>query len=276
MGAIAGAAASAAGAGAAMRKAPARQHKDAKGKPNLVLIHGGGLNTHVWYPTIAALCAQPVNPFGRILALDLPGCGEKRSVDTAAMNRAAVARNLLDEVLAANVAGAILVCHSASNFVMPELSRSGVFSQVCNLEGPVLRKGETGGSIFGKGLIGSDPEHVGNPVDPATATRYELRRAQFCLDLEGDQCDFHVKESFKDNIPRCLLEEPAVAFDATTSPPATYIIAERSTVFPVEWQKRFAARLGPNVRLGAVPGDHLAPLTCPAPLARELSRLYPG
>lgn len=274
MGAIAGAAISAAGAGAATRKAPKRQGLVSKDKPNLVLLHGGGLSTHVWYPTIAALCAQPVNPFGRILPLDLPGCGKKRSMDTSAMNRAAVARNLLDEVHSAGMSGAILVCHSASNFVMPELAASGVFSLICNLEGPVLRNGETGGSIFGTGLIGSDPEHVGNPVDPKTATPYQLRHAQFCLDLDADQCDFQVKESLKDNIPRCLLNEPAVAFDPAASPPATYIIAERSTVFPVEWQQRFAARLGPKVRMGSIPGDHLAPLTCPVPLARELSRLY--
>lgn len=249
------------------RQRPIQRH-------DLVLVHGGGVSAHLWDGTVALLNSAANNPFGRILQLDIPGCGSKQGMDTSRMSRRDVARSLNDEVRSAGFTKPILVCHSAGNFLMPDMVLDGAYSQVCNLEGPVLLAGELGGGIFGKGLIGSDPAYVGNPVDPAKVSAYELRHAQFCRDLPQEECDRYVAESLKEVIPRSLMNEPAIALRPEQLPPAAYIIARRSTVFPVEWQRRYAARLGPKVRIAEIEADHLAPKTRPGLVASALLGLY--
>ena len=70
------------------------------------------------------------------------------------------------------------------------------------------------------------------------------------------------------------MNEPAIALSPQQLPPAAYIIARRSTVFPIAWQRRYAARLGPKVRVVEIEADHLAPKTRPELVARALLGLY--
>src|SRR5436309_281842 len=49
---------------------------------NYAFLHGGGQGSWVWNEAIAALHQQCQGKLGRVLALDVPGCGEKRGPDT--------------------------------------------------------------------------------------------------------------------------------------------------------------------------------------------------
>lgn len=42
---------------------------------DIAFVHGGGQGSWVWDDTLAALDLQAGNAFGRVVALDAPGCG---------------------------------------------------------------------------------------------------------------------------------------------------------------------------------------------------------
>jgi pimeloyl-ACP methyl ester carboxylesterase len=53
--------------------APAIDTAPGSGRPTLILLHGAGLNAHMWDPVIRAL-----DPRWRVIAIDLPGHGARR------------------------------------------------------------------------------------------------------------------------------------------------------------------------------------------------------
>jgi pimeloyl-ACP methyl ester carboxylesterase len=77
-----------------------------------VFLHGGGQGGWVWDETIAALQLQTQGQFGRALALDAAGCGEKRGKDTAGLDVDGVVTDLLADISARDFKNVILVGHS--------------------------------------------------------------------------------------------------------------------------------------------------------------------
>lgn len=97
-----------------------------------VFLHGGGQGGWIWHETIAALHLQTDGKFGRALALDAPGCGEKRGRDTTGMNVDDVAVELLADISARGFSDIILVGHSQAGTILPRLveKESNLFRRV--------------------------------------------------------------------------------------------------------------------------------------------------
>jgi len=224
---------------------------------------------------VASLRTSRPGAFGRILQLDIPGCGAKRGRDTSGLSRRDVVDELNAEVARAGVRGAMLVGHSAANMLLPDMARQGGdYAGLCVLAGPILRPGEKGSEIFGQGVHGSEPDKVGYPVDPRSVTAEELRRAMFCLDMTPAQAAAFLAECASHVVPRRMLSDPAEAFDPAALPPASYVLTRRNPVFPAEWQRRFAARLAPGTRLVEIDTGHEPFFTHPKLLAATLAGLY--
>ncbi len=61
---------------AAVERSSARPGAPVTGTPVLILLHGAGLNAHMWDPV-----RRHLDPTLRVIALDLPGHGARRDVD---------------------------------------------------------------------------------------------------------------------------------------------------------------------------------------------------
>jgi pimeloyl-ACP methyl ester carboxylesterase len=86
-----------------------------------VFLHGGGQAGWVWHDTIAALHRQTGGEFGRAIALDAPGCGEKRGRNTAGLNVDDVVTDLLADISSSGLRDVVLVGHSQAGTILPRL-----------------------------------------------------------------------------------------------------------------------------------------------------------
>jgi hypothetical protein len=185
-----------------------------------------------------------------------------------------VVREINGEVRAAGVSNAMLVCHSAANMLLQELLLEGdLYGQLCSLAGPVLAPGELGSEIFGEGVYGSQPGKIGYAIDPKTATRAEMMRARFCVDMDERQSAEMVGKLESNKWPMRVGTDPSVAFRQGSIPPATYIVTLRNPIFPVEWQQLYASRLGAAVRIVDIDTGHAPFYTHPDLLAQTLVNL---
>ena len=96
---------------------------------DFIFLHGGGQGSWVWDETIEAMRQQASEP-GRLLALDVPGCGTKRGRDTSNLEVPDIVASLIADIDAAGIG-----CEPAS-----AASVAGVRKLVG--EG-VIRKGES-------------------------------------------------------------------------------------------------------------------------------------
>lgn len=85
-----------------------------------VFLHGGGQGGWVWDETIAAIGRQSGGE-ARCLALDAPGCGAKRGVDTAALSFEDITADLIADIVASGLTGVTLVGHSQAGLHIPHL-----------------------------------------------------------------------------------------------------------------------------------------------------------
>lgn len=86
-----------------------------------VFLHGGGQGGWVWQETMTALHQQTGGKFARVLALDAPGCGEKRGRNTAGLDVDDVVTELLADISARGLKDVILVGHSQAGTMLPRL-----------------------------------------------------------------------------------------------------------------------------------------------------------
>jgi pimeloyl-ACP methyl ester carboxylesterase len=241
---------------------------------DLVLLHGGLYDASCWSGVVDRLRAMPSPPFRKILTCDAPGAGAKRGREVASLSRQDVVREINAEVRAAGVSNAMLVCHSAANMLLQDLLLEGdLYGQLCSLAGPVLAPGELGSEIFGEGVYGSQPGKIGYALDPKSATREEMQRARFCLDMDEAQSAEMLARLAANKWPMRVGTDPSVAFVSGSIPPATYILTLRNPIFPLEWQQLYASRLGPDVRTVEIDTGHAPFYTHPGLLARTLMDL---
>jgi pimeloyl-ACP methyl ester carboxylesterase len=241
---------------------------------DLVLLHGGLYNSRCWDGVVAAFAETPSCPFRRVLQLDMPGHGTKRGQDTTAMSRDEIVTELDAEVGAAGLQSTVLVGHSVAGTVLTELAARRAYAGLCFVTTAILEPGHVAADIFVDAPHGSDPDHVGYPVDPASVSSREMDRLRFCLDMSPDEADAWLDDCHNDVIPPAVMNTPGKEIDPASLPPMTYIVATRNPVFPVEWQERFAARLGPHVRRVTLDSGHAPFFTQPRQLAELLCQLY--
>jgi pimeloyl-ACP methyl ester carboxylesterase len=241
---------------------------------DLVLIHGGLYNSRCWDGMVAALDDLHPSRFGDIIQLDIPGAGTKRERPRDAPTVAEAIDELCAEVRAASLTDPVLIGHSIAGALLPSIAGEVEFSALCFLSTAILAPGQIGNDLFGTTSFGEDPEHVGYPADPRTTSPREMDRIRFCLDFTDEEAEEWLDHCYADAPFDALMATPAGAIDERTLPPVTYVRTLRSPVFPLEWQDRFAARIGRNVRVVDIDTGHAPFFTHPDELAELFVDLY--
>lgn len=213
---------------------------------DLVLVHGGQHGSWCWAPLFMVF-AGTGHVFDRVIALDMPGCGSKRSRDPEGLSLADIARELNDELRDMGVTQAVLLGHSIAGVLLPMMAvqAPALFSRLVYLSTAVPLEGQTVMQMLGTSLHGTDPDHVGWPVDITSVSPDVLSVAMFGRDLSKAQLSWLLKEISQDRTPPATQFEPVSRSGyAELSMAATFIVTLRDDILPVEWQRCFAQRLG--------------------------------
>jgi pimeloyl-ACP methyl ester carboxylesterase len=211
----------------------------------LILLHGGQHGSWCWEPLVSTLRAD--GETRRIIALDMPGCGHKRAAEGHGNDRIDdIAAGLVAELRGAGVQGAVLLGHSIAGVLMPRMATLApdLFAHLVFLATAVPEQGQSVMQMFGGGLQGEDPDHIGWPLDPATVDPLELSKAMFGADLGPEQLSWLLSEVAQDHIAESLQYEPVDRRGYRGLVESTYILTLRDAVLPVAWQRKFAERLG--------------------------------
>ena len=217
---------------------------------DLVFLHGGGQGGWVWDETIAAVQSQS-GAAHRCLALDGPGCGAKRGVDTSALDFDAITAELVTDVEAAGMRDAVLIGHSQAGIHMPEMIalRPGLFRQAifvtCTAPDPGLTVIQMTGERVHKG---------GHPFNDTTISVRERYRAMFCNDMPQDQADAFLDRLGPDRWPASCYSRSNWRHDHLALLPVSYVLCLQDSILPLEWQEHFArtvhARSTPRIDAG--------------------------
>lgn len=237
---------------------------------DLVLLHGSRHGAWCWAPLIDAI--RRLDPaVGRILALDLPGCGQKRGQASPEASWSSLATALNAEVRQAGLVRPVLLGHSMAGALMPQMSLQapGLYRELVLLAATVPQEGHSVRDTMGWGLQGADPTRVGFPLDPVTTPAEELMRAMFAQDMAPEQLEWLLAECLQDQWPAATISEPVYRPGFAGSIPVSYIATLRDAILPAHWQGRFAERVGAS-RLYALDTPHEPFITHPQLLAKIL------
>jgi pimeloyl-ACP methyl ester carboxylesterase len=217
---------------------------------DFVFLHGGQQGGWVWSEVIAALQSRGGGRVGRLMTLDVPGCGAKRDRPARRLSVPQVIDDLLADVDAAGLSGAVLVGHSQAGTLIPSLlaARPQAFARAVYVSCCAPEPGQTVIDMMGEGLRGEDPSVVGWPVRRETADMATFAQAMFCNDMDEAQMAAFLSQLGEDAWPEaCSFEHRDWTYGAARQP-ATYVLLERDESLPLEWQQRFAERLGASRR----------------------------
>lgn len=242
----------------------------ASSKPDLALLHGGGQASWVWKQAIAALQLQDSDYFRKILALDVPGCGEKRSRDTNGLSPADVARELISDLERAGLRDIVLVGHSLAGNVLPAMAetRPDLFRRLVYVSCSIPLPGQTVLQMMGNGVHGDNEAEVGWPVDPVTTAMPDRYAAMYCEDMGQVQSETFLAALGQDDWPSTFFANTSFAFDMTLVP-ASYVLCQKDRILPAIWQSKFADRFNVQ-RVITLDAGHQAMITRPHALAEIL------
>ena len=239
---------------------------------DIVLIHGGGQGAWVWAETIEAIRVEAGEAAGGVLTLDVPGCGEKRGVETTDLSVPEVIEMLAAELDEHDVRDALLVGHSQGGTLLPGLiaARSDRIARAVYFTCAAPNQGQTVLQLMGRGVQGADENEIGWPLDPQTVSPRDLFNAAFCNDMDEEKSSTFLAKLGRDNWPvACSNDWNTWQYDAARHVPATYVIALADKILPVVWQERFAARVNAS-RLVRMDSGHQGMNTRPFTLAEIL------
>jgi pimeloyl-ACP methyl ester carboxylesterase len=235
-----------------------------------VFLHGGKQGGWVWGETIAALRAQAPSEVGKVLALDIPGCGAKRGRETDDLTFEAIIQELADDVRASGVRDAVLVGHSQAGTALPRLLEAAAhaFRRAVYVSCCAPAPGQTVAQMMGASVHGSSPDEVGWPADPALGFD-ALFPLMFCNDMSEAQQRAFVGKLGSDEWPAASATEDAWRYGGAPQIPSTYVICLDDGILTVPWQIRFAERFGADARVDVQAG-HQVMNTRPHTLAEVL------
>lgn len=235
--------------------------------PVFALLHGGAQGSWVWTDLASRLRQREA----AVILLDVPGCGIKRHVDTIAYNVDDVVEELVGE-LAGHTTGPItLVGHSQAGTLLPQIWRHSpaLFNRLIYLSCCAPLPGQSVVDMMGYDLQGAHEDQVGWPLDPATHGKDELRQLMFCNDMGSAQAQDFMHLLDHDNWPPGVTYAAHWSYDRLTDCPSSYVLCERDTILPPDWQRRFAVRLACQRTL-SIDAGHQAMVTRPDVLAQLL------
>lgn len=233
--------------------------------PVVALLHGGGQGSWVWDALVPLL----EQGGARAIALDVPGCGEKRGRDLSAIDAPMVAAELV-----ADLAGherITLVGHSLAGAILPLMAAQAPYllRKLIYLTCTAPPPGTGFRAMMGSGLQGSHPDEVGWPVDPATTDKDARYRIMFCNDMEPEFAGRFLARMGQDDWPMEVLTRTNHQYDHLAAIPSTYIVCEQDNGLPPAWQRRFAERLHCD-KVVSLAAAHQAMVTQPQALTRLL------
>lgn len=209
---------------------------------HLVLLHGGLHGSWCWKYLLTELDGSEA--VERVLALDMPGCGTKRSRDTSKETLASIAAELNQDIRSAGLRDVVLVGHSIAGALLPIMAAEDprLFSQLIYLATNLPLEGESVSQTMGTTTHGQDPDRVGFPLDPLTTPQADLALAMFGPGLSGEQLAWLMGEVAQDKTPPVLGDEPVTREGYDGKIPATYILTLKDPILPPDWQRVFAKR----------------------------------
>jgi len=241
------------------------------GRTGFIFLHGGGQGSWVWEPTLAALRQQAGGHCGRLLALDVPGCGHKRQRDTGKLQFDDIVVELLEEIEASGLQDGVLVGHSQGGQVIAALAdrRPDLFRRLIHVSCSIPRPGQTLLEMMGDRVHSESDAQVGWPADPATTDHQALQEMMFCNDMTVARKKAFLAALGSDNWPMSSYTFTGWAFDNPHKAPTTYIVCERDNIIPVDWQERFAKRFHAE-RVVRIDAGHQVMISQPDALASLL------
>jgi pimeloyl-ACP methyl ester carboxylesterase len=241
------------------------------GPVDYVFLHGGGQGGWVWDETIAALKQQTQGQFGRALALDASGCGEKRGKDTAGLDVDGVVTDLLADISARGFQDIILVGHSQAGTILPRLAerRTDLFRRIVYISCIAPLTGQSIMQQMGTSLHGTNPDEVGWPFDPRTIEPQKRFALMFCNDMNDAQASSFLAKLGRDTWPAKTMTASDWRYGHVSRNPASYVMCLRDAILPLVWQETFAARLGAE-RVIRIDAGHQVMNTRPHALAEAL------
>lgn len=204
---------------------------------DFIFVHGGAQGSWVWDEAIAALRGRGGDALGWCLALDIPGCGEKRGRRTEALSFDAIVADLLADIDTAGLRAPILVGHSQAGTVLPRLveSRPALFRRVIYISCVAPDAGET---VIASTLGDDAPQH---PDDEAG--RFAMMKAMFCNDMDERTTAAFMAKLGCDAWPPSAYTETDWRYDHLAEVPATYVKCARDAAVSREKQEACANRL---------------------------------
>ncbi len=230
---------------------------------SFVFLHGGGQGGWVWADTMAALGQQAGGV--RAKAFDLPGCGDKRGLDTLGLTVRDVAGHFIDDLAASGLGRCVLVGHSNAGTILPlvaelrpDLVQRYVYvSCIAPPPGQDIRAVMSSRHALGDGA----------PVDMGARLR-----GMFCNDMGEAQATAFLAKLGHDHWPTVqALSETGWRYDHLQNTAASYVVCLQDQALPPAWQEEFAARLQVRRRV-YIDAGHQVMNTRPHGLAEILLR----
>lgn len=147
-------------------------------KTDVILLHSGKQARWVWDELRSALAVQQSAILGRVIALDVIGCGAKRGVNSDGLHVDHVAADLIAELNRFNISRAMIVGHSHAGTILPTVQaacRSFINHAVyvaCVAPSPW----QSIVSMFDNGRQGEFEGEIGWPVDRESVSESEFLR----------------------------------------------------------------------------------------------------
>jgi pimeloyl-ACP methyl ester carboxylesterase len=243
---------------------------------DFAFVHGGGQGSWVWAETIGAMELQSGGT-ARALALDVPGCGTKRGVDTSEIGFDAIIESLIGDIVSAGIRDVVLVGHSQAGMVLPRIAerRPDLLAALVYVTCSAPPSGMTNIERMGDSLHGEREDQVGWPIDPETSTLQERFRAMFCNDMAPAEADAFLGRLGSDMWPMSSYAERDWRYDHLGEIPSTFVLCLKDKSLPRPWQEKFAAafKVDEIVRIDA---GHQVMNTRPQALAEILLAQAPA
>lgn len=234
-------------------------------------LHGGGQGGWVWRETLAALERQTDGKFGRALALDVPGCGQKRGRKTENLVLADVVDELLSDIAAAGLKNVVLVGHSQAGTVLPGMvqKRPDLFRRLVYVSCVAPLPGQSTVETIGTSRQGEKEDEIGWPLDPETTSMEDRFRAMFCNDMSEAETSAFLAKLGKDMWPEKVTYGRDYRYDHLGAVPSAYVLCLRDNILTPPWQQKFAERFKVE-RVVRIDAGHQVMNTRPQALAEAL------
>ena len=221
----------------------------------------------MWDETIAAIAVQSGGT-ARCLALDAPGSGRKRAVDTGAITFDQTVEELIADVEAAGMGGSIIVGHSQAGCVLPRMAelRPDLFSRQIYISCVAPLDGLTVAEMAMRHIHGDDPDHPmrNRELDPT-----ERHQRLFCNDMDRATATAFIARLGLDGWPPSAYTHSQWRYDHLAALPVTYVLCLADACMPLAWQERFATTFHATRRL-RIDAGHQVMNTRPQALAEIL------